>query len=166
MWGSHDDAAFALACKYPKLRLIVQELPKVAANSKVEAGLNGEFMAHDFFKSSLSRMLTFTSTVVSSINWSDPYCLKILKALAPALKQGSRVLVMDVVMPPPCVLPYSIERKSRAMDVTMLEVYNAKERVLNESKSLFEQANPESAFQGMQQPPGSNLAILEVAWEG
>lgn len=53
----------------------------------------------------------------------------------------------------------------RAMDLTMLEIGNAKERDLAEWKSLFEQADSRFIFKGMKQPPGSRLAILETTWE-
>lgn len=48
--GSHGDAAFALAKKYPDLKVIVQELPEVVANSKEEEALNVKFMIHDLFQ--------------------------------------------------------------------------------------------------------------------
>lgn len=52
------------------------------------------------------------------------------------------------------------------MDVTMLEIGNSKERDFDEWKSLFVQADQRFTFKGMTQPPGSNLSILEAAWEG
>ncbi|KAL9115726.1 MAG: hypothetical protein Q9227_000094 [Pyrenula ochraceoflavens] len=54
----------------------------------------------------------------------------------------------------------------RAMDVTMLEIANAKERDLGEWKALFEQTDSRFKFGGMNQPEGSNLALLEFIWEG
>lgn len=52
------------------------------------------------------------------------------------------------------------------MDLTMLEIGNAKERDLTEWKGLLEQADPRFIFKSMKQPPGSRLAILEAIWEG
>ncbi|KAI1205456.1 putative O-methyltransferase [Annulohypoxylon truncatum] len=164
--GSHGDTAFALARKYPKLHLVVQELPEVVANSKEEPGLDVKFMTHNLFEEQPIRGAEVYLYRWIFHNWPDKYCVKILKALTPALKKGSRVLIMDFVMPPPCVLPNSAERKLRAMDLTMLEVGNAKERDLDEWKSLFEQADRRFAFKGVQRPQGSNLAILEATWEG
>lgn len=52
------------------------------------------------------------------------------------------------------------------MDLTMLEIGNAKERGLDEWKSLFEQADSRFVFKGIQQQlQGSSLAILEITWE-
>jgi len=53
----------------------------------------------------------------------------------------------------------------RAMDLTMLEIGNGKERGLAEWKSLFEQADSRFIFKGMKQSPGSRLTILETEWE-
>lgn len=111
--GSHGDAAFAIARKFPDLDLIVQELPEVVANAKPQAGLNVRFMPHDFFEEQPVKGASVYIYRWILHNWPDKYCVKILKALIPALQSGSRVLVMDFVMPPPCVLPNAAERKLR-----------------------------------------------------
>ncbi|EED16326.1 O-methyltransferase, putative [Talaromyces stipitatus ATCC 10500] len=163
--GSHGDAAFALARKYPGLHLIVQELPQVVANSKEEFGLDVKFMVHDFFEEQPVHGADAYLFRWTLHNWPDKYCIKALRALIPALKAGARVLIADFVMPPPGVLPNLLDRKLRAMDLTMLEIGNSKERALDEWISLFAQADSRFIFKGMRQPPGSRLAILEVTWE-
>ncbi|KAF2491084.1 putative O-methyltransferase [Lophium mytilinum] len=163
--GSHGDAAFALARRYPNLHLIVQELPEIVANSKEEDGVDVKFMAHDFFEEQPINGADVYLYRWILHNWPDKYCIKILKALIPALKKGARVLIMDFVMPPPGVLPNDVERKLRAMDLTMMEIGNAKERDLGEWKILFEQADARFVFKDMKQPSGSRLAIIEAVWE-
>jgi len=111
--GSHGDAAFALAKKYPHLHLIVQELPEVVANSKEQEGLDVKFMAHDFFQEQPVKDADVYFYRWIFHNWPDKYCIKILKALVPALKKGSRILIVDFVMPPYGVLPNDLERKLR-----------------------------------------------------
>jgi trans-aconitate methyltransferase len=113
--GSHGDAAFALARKYPDLRLIVQELPQVVGNAKVDKSFNVEFMAHDFFEEQPVKDADVYFFRWTLHNWPDKYCIKILRALVPALKNGARILVMDFVMPPPGVLPNNMERKLRSV---------------------------------------------------
>ena len=51
------------------------------------------------------------------------------------------------------------------MDLTMLEIGNAKERDLEEWKALFEQADARFVFKGVHQPVGSRLAIIEMVWD-
>ena len=53
----------------------------------------------------------------------------------------------------------------RAMDVTMLEIGNAKERDLDEWRSLFAHADTRFKFKGITQPEGSDLALIEAVWE-
>jgi len=111
--GSHGDAAFALALKYPSLHLIVQDLPAVTANSKENKEMSVKFMAHDFFEEQPVKGADVYYYRWTLHNWSDKYCIKTLKALSSALKKGSRVLIMDVVMPPPGALPNDFDRKLR-----------------------------------------------------
>lgn len=54
----------------------------------------------------------------------------------------------------------------RAMDLTMMEIGNAKERDLTEWQTLLEQADPRLKFRELYQPAGSRLAIVEAVWEG
>jgi hypothetical protein len=51
------------------------------------------------------------------------------------------------------------------MDLTMMEIGNAKERDLEEWQHLLEQADRRFIFTGLKMPPGSNLAILEASWD-
>ncbi|KAJ3578752.1 hypothetical protein NPX13_g1815 [Xylaria arbuscula] len=164
--GSRGDAAFSIARQYPDIRLIVQELAEVVAMSKEEPGLNVTFMVHDFFNEQPVKGADVYLLRWILHNWPDKYCIRILRALIPALKRGSRVLIMDFVMPPPLALPNLVDRKLRAMDVTMLEIGNAKERSMDEWKDLVGQADARFILKGVVQPPRSNLAILEVEWQG
>jgi trans-aconitate methyltransferase len=111
--GAHGDAAFALARKYPSLHLVVQELPEVVSNSKSDPDLDVSFMAHDFFEEQPVKGADVYLFRWILHNWPDKYCIKILRALIPALKQGSRIIVMDHVMPPPGVLANDVDRNLR-----------------------------------------------------
>jgi len=111
--GSHGEAAFALARCYPHLHLIVQDLFDVVSNSKERWSFNVKLMVHDFFQE--QPMKEADVYLYRSIlhNWPDEYCIKILRALVPALKKGAKVLVMDVVMPLYGVVPNNLEQKLR-----------------------------------------------------
>ncbi|KAF2678003.1 putative O-methyltransferase [Lentithecium fluviatile CBS 122367] len=138
--GSHGDAAFALARKYPSLRLIVQELPEVVTNSQEEEDLDVKFMVHDFFEEQLVKATDVYLYRWNLHNWPDKYCIKTLRALIPVLKRWQ-------------------------MDLTMLKIGNAKEQDLDELKLVFQDADPRFAFKGMMQSEGSKLAIIEFTWE-
>ncbi|KAI1813949.1 putative O-methyltransferase [Poronia punctata] len=164
--GSRGDVGFAIARKYPDLHLVVEDLPKVSALSKEEPGVNVKFVAHDFFNEQPVKDADVYIYRWCLHNWPDKYCTKALRALIPALKKGAKVLIMEFVMPPPSVLPNLVERRLRAMDVTMLEIGNAKERTLEEWKDLFEKTDERFEMKGVVQPPGSRLSILEFEWLG
>lgn len=48
--GSAGEAAFSIAKRYPKLKLIVQDLPQVVATATEREGIHVSFMSHDFFE--------------------------------------------------------------------------------------------------------------------
>lgn len=62
-------------------------------------------------------------------------------------------------MLPPGVVPNTLERKFRDMDVTMLEFGNAEEHDLGDWINILEQADSRLVFKGTKQPRGSRLAI-------
>ncbi len=51
------------------------------------------------------------------------------------------------------------------MDLTMMEINNAKERDLDEWKTLFDKADSRFIYKGLRQPPGSKLGIIEAVWD-
>jgi O-methyltransferase domain len=92
--------------------------------------------------------------------------IKILRALAPALKPGVRILINEAVMPEPGVLSPFDERSIRDFDMTMWHYQNGKEREAGEWKKLFQEAGTRFDMVGMTHPPGSALSIIEVVWRG
>lgn len=53
-----------------------------------------------------------------------------------------------------------------AFDLVMLELFNAKERDVEDWTKLFHAADTRFKFRGVQFPKGSKLAIIEARWEG
>jgi hypothetical protein len=51
------------------------------------------------------------------------------------------------------------------MDVTMLELLNAKERDVDDWTALFTLADPRFKFLGARQPKGSRMSIMEAVWD-
>lgn len=51
------------------------------------------------------------------------------------------------------------------MDLTMLQIQNAKEREVDDWKALFHEADSRFKFQGAKQVATSNLAIIEFLWD-
>ena len=182
--GGHGSIVFSLAASFPRLRFIVQELENVvrsgAAATPAELKDRVEFMPHDFFTQQTVSADVYLLRWVFH-NWSDKYSIRILKALVPTLKPGSRILVQDGCLPEPGAIPLWIEQdlrqvkfrvaespelltSYRAMDLTMATFCNAYERDADEWKALFAKADSRFNLVGITQPPGSALSLLEVEW--
>lgn len=168
--GSHGDIDVAIARKYPGLKFVVQDLPETIASAAEakrtiqDEGLNIEFVVHDFLTSQ-----TVTGVQVFLLrwilhNWPDKYCVKILRALVPAMEKGSKVLVVDAVMPDLGTLENVVERDLRYSDLTMLSCFNAGDREVGRYQALLEEAGLK--FGGVTRPEGSRLSIIEGIWEG
>ncbi|TVY28476.1 O-methyltransferase [Lachnellula hyalina] len=168
--GSHGSACITLATAFPKLNLVVQDLPQVVAGGPATLPLDMankiEFMAYDFLKEQQpvkDADVYFFRWVFH--NWSDKYCILILRNHIPALKKGARIVINEYVLPEPGVLPIYQEERLRSMDLTMMEVQNSRERDLDDWAKLFREADERFVFKGGKQPEGSSLWILEVEWK-
>ena len=115
--GSVGTATMNIARRFPNMKCIVQDLPEVIAGAKIPPDLQREnrlsFMPHDFFTEQPVKNadVYFLRWVLH--DWSDKYAVKILQSLIPALKDGARILVSDLCLPPPCVLSPFRERPAR-----------------------------------------------------
>ena len=103
--GSYGEVSKELASNVPNLRCIVQDVPEVAA--KGEASLPADlsdrvtFMSHDFFSDQPVKGADIYFFRFIFHDWPDKYCIQILRCLAPALKDGARIIISDRTMPQP-----------------------------------------------------------------
>ena len=170
MGGSHGFACIHLAKVFPDLNFVVQDLPPVVATGAKtlpsELADRIEFMVHDFLKEQPVKNADVYFFRWIFHNWSDKYCIQILRNHILALRKGSCIAINDNVLPEPGALPLWREERLRSMDLTMLELQNSRERELDDWAKLFEEADPRFTFKGGKQPAGANLWILEAVWEG
>lgn len=84
----------------------MQDQEDVIGTAKCIDGTALEFMAHDFFQ---EQTLVADAYLLRYIfhNWNDVDCGRILKALRPALRQGTKLLVMELVQENHAVSPES-----------------------------------------------------------
>ncbi|KAI3399734.1 hypothetical protein diail_5801 [Diaporthe ilicicola] len=115
--GSQGFTCFAIARKFPSLSFVVQDLPPVieAAQKEVPPDLASrtKFMAHDFLTEQPVHGADVYFFRWIFHNWSDKYCVKILRNLIPALKPGAKVVINDNVLPKPGVLSQWQEERLR-----------------------------------------------------
>ncbi|PQE06932.1 6-hydroxytryprostatin B O-methyltransferase protein [Rutstroemia sp. NJR-2017a WRK4] len=168
--GSHGFTCIRLAQAFPSLNFIVQDLPPVVAvgekSTPSELLDRIKFMAYDFLTEQPVKNADVYFFRWIFHNWSDKYCIQILRNHIPAIKKGARIVINDNVLPEPGSLPRWREERLRSMDLTMLELQNSRERELEDWAKLFEKADPRFIFKGGKQPAGANLWILEAVWEG
>jgi hypothetical protein len=119
--GSHGQVSYDIARKFPDLSFIVQDLPKVVedAKGKVPSDLADrvEFMAHDFFTEQPVKGADVYYFRWILHDWSDLYCVRILKALIPALKSGARIVLSERCLEPPCTVSHAKEKWNRFVDI-------------------------------------------------
>lgn len=102
--GAKGHVAMELAKRFENLNILVQDMDKVVENAEpgVPDDLKGRvhFMAHDFFApQTIQADVYFFRWILH--NWSDKYCILILRAQIPALKPGAKLIIQDTCMPEP-----------------------------------------------------------------
>ena len=114
--GSTGHTSMAIAKAVSGIHFIVQELPDIVENLKGEVPADladrVEFMAHDFFEPQPVEADVYFFRQIFH-NWPDPSCVKILRALIPALKPGAKVVANDHLVPPPGTMSILQERAIR-----------------------------------------------------
>ncbi|KIW93077.1 uncharacterized protein Z519_05682 [Cladophialophora bantiana CBS 173.52] len=167
--GSVGHMSIGLAEKFPQLKFVVQDLPDIVAVG--EPALPPElkdrvsFQAHDFFTPQPVQGADVYLLRFILHDYSDTHATLILKSLLPALKSTSKLLVMDGVLPEPGSMAPSEERQIRVMDLEMMTNFNAKERELDDWRSLFSRADPRLKIANVIKPPGSVNSIIEAVLE-
>lgn len=113
--GSHGFVCTRLASHFPRLRFIVQDLPSVVASANIPSEFTDRvsLMQHDFLTEQPVRDADVYFFRWIFHNWSDKYCIQILRNLIPALKDGARVVVNDNVLPEPGALSSWQEERQR-----------------------------------------------------
>ena len=97
-------------------------------------------------------------------DWPDNEAAKILQQIVPAMtKEGSRLLIMDTVLPAPGSVPVSVERLVRVRDLTMMQAFNSRERDLDDWKALLATVDMRLHLVNVIKPFGSDMSVLEVA---
>lgn len=165
--GSRGHVAMALAEKHPNLTFVVQDMAMAVAGAEagVPEKLKGriEFQAHDLFEEqAVDGDIFYLRWILH--NWSDKYCIQILRAQIPALKKGTKVIIQEQVMPEPGQISNWKEKSHRLGDMNMASIFNAKERTVAEWRELLAAADPRFALKNVTEPKGSALAILEIVW--
>ena len=123
------------------------------------------FRAHNFFKPQPFKSAQVYLLRMILHDWPAKEAIQILRNLVPALTTGSRILIMDTVLPKPGSIPSVQERVLRVRDMTMLQVFNSQERDYEDWKDLIAAADPRLSILNVVQPSGSVMSVIEVGFE-
>jgi hypothetical protein len=169
--GNQGYVSIAIAEAFPKLKFIVQDTAGMRTPGtigKVPEALTSrvQLTAHDFFTPQ-----PVVGADVYFFRWifhgfSDKYCVKILQALAPAMREGSKVVINDGTLPEPFTLGYIEERSMRTMDVFMQVTVNGREREIDDWMELFRLADERYKFLKAWKPQKSRMWMIEAGWAG
>ena len=114
--GGHGPASVALAREFSQLSFIVQDFEGVvSSHPEIPEDLASRirFMAHDFLTEQPhhNAEVYFFRAVLH--NWPDPYCVKILQNLVPALRKGAKIIIDEGLLPKARSIPSYLERRQR-----------------------------------------------------
>ncbi|KAF4429940.1 cercosporin toxin biosynthesis protein [Fusarium austroafricanum] len=168
--GSHGQLAVQVALKFPHIDLVVQDLPETLAtaqqafnaDSSIDASVKSriQFMSHDFFQPQpvLDAHVYFFRMIIH--DWPDKDARIILKHLRTVLERNpsARIVIMDTVLPPPGSTVVQQEQRLRVRDLMMMQVFNAKERELDDWRTLLNDVGLE--ITNVRQPDDSVMGLL------
>ncbi|KAF2814831.1 putative O-methyltransferase [Mytilinidion resinicola] len=167
--GSLGHASIELASKHPKLKCIIQDFaelePQSAALVPTELKSRVTFQAHNFFEPQpVVAEVYFLKHVCH--DWSDKYVVKILKQIVPVMKTGSRVILMEFIVPARGAVPDSVGRFISAIDLQMMTLCNSKERTPEDWTKVVKETDERFDIKAFVQPPGSAAGLIEIVWKG
>lgn len=150
--GSHGQLCVEVAKEFQGLEFIVQDLPEAVETARqsfntdisidpaIKSRIN--FMSHDFFQPQpvVDAHVYFLRMIIH--DWPDKEALVILKHLRHVLERNpaARIVVMDTVLPQTGTTTARHEQRLRVRDLMMRQVFNSREREMEEWKALLEQA--------------------------
>ena len=99
--GSGGAVAVELARHFPRLHCVVQDLPLSMETAHIPEDVKDRvcLMPHDFFTEQLVHDADVYLLRRVLHDWSDLYCVKIIRALIPAMKKGARIVINDSLLP-------------------------------------------------------------------
>ena len=168
--GNSGSASLALAKVFPNLRFVVQDLPEPIHNAQAQAETlptdvvgRIEFVEHDFFTPQPVKDADVYLLRAIIHDWADEDAVRILKELTKVMKVDSRIVIMDVVLPTPGTSSLTFEAALRQKDLTMRQVFNGKEREVEDWHALIRKVDETLQIVAIRRPEGSQHSVIEIA---
>jgi hypothetical protein len=147
--GGIGHISAAVAREHAHLKFVIQDFGDLIEESRLllqEKGVADrvQFHVHSFFdpqpETTRGAAVYFLRNIMH--NWSDLYCRRILKPIIEAMGPDSRIVICDIILPEPNTMMKTRESIVRALDLTMLSMFNGKERSYDEWQELFISVDP------------------------
>ncbi|KAI8185048.1 hypothetical protein KHU50_001702 [Colletotrichum sp. SAR 10_65] len=174
--GGHD--SFVLAKSFPNLKITVQDLPECQSSfdKNIPKELKGRvsFQPHSFFEPQTLQADVYMIKLILH-DWPDAESIKIIQGLTPALRPGSKVLLIDYVGKQGTVeesaavaasMPRSIQQMGTSTDLRMMGLFGTKERHVDAWKGMFKRADERFEVTRLEAIPLSFFVIIEATWRG
>lgn len=169
--GNQGQAAMALAREFPHLsKIVVEDLPAVIQPAKAslpaELSKRISFLEHDFHELQPAQVASAEVFIMRFVlhDHSDKAAVRILRNIVPALKQGAKLAVFDIIATAPGEGSALEERVVRSLDIEMLTMLNGKERDKSEWEELFTRADKGLKVRRFALQKGSALGMIEVVY--
>ncbi|KAG8160653.1 hypothetical protein KVR01_008917 [Diaporthe batatas] len=168
--GSHGQLCVEVAKEFKNLEFIVQDLPEAVETARqsfntdtnIDPGMKSriKFMSHDFFQPQpvVDAHVYFLRMIIH--DWPDKEALVILKHLRRVLEQNpvAKIVLMDTVLPRPGTTTCRHEQRLRVRDLMMRQVFNSREREMEEWTALLDQAG--LGLSNVTMPDDSVMGVL------
>ncbi|GMF93149.1 unnamed protein product [Aspergillus oryzae] len=160
-----DWAALGQACVVDDLPEVVAEGPGYLSYLDDAQDLKSRigYRAHSFFDPQPVQDADVYMLRMILHNWSFDDCVRILSRLVQTLKPGARIIIVDIVLPDPGVVPASKERLLRVQDLIMQQVFNSMERYLENWMDIFRKVDERLEVKRIVEPPGSLMSLIELS---
>ncbi|OAA75810.1 O-methyltransferase, family 2 [Akanthomyces lecanii RCEF 1005] len=166
--GGHGAVSIALAKETKNISFVVQDLPVCATQGaeRLDAALKDRvtFMPHDFFQTQpvVGADVYFFRYILH--NWSDKYAEKILKAVIPSMKEGSRILCVEFLPGEESTTQWT-KKQPYNMDMIQAIGWNSIERTGPDWKRLFQAVDTRLQYMGTVTPLGCSVSLIEARLE-
>lgn len=137
--GSNGHKSIAIARAAPQITCVVQDLEvtvKAAPALPPDVADRVSFEVHDMFTPQKRTQADVFFYARVFHDWPDHECRRILEQLVPSMKPGARLVFDEVVKVPSSEANFVEQKMPYALDMHMMQMLNARERSLQEWKTL------------------------------
>ncbi|PNS17189.1 Spermidine synthase [Sphaceloma murrayae] len=163
--GGNGALARSITARLPERSVVVQDLDQVIANARRlpenEAVSNLRFESQDILQPNSSKDPAAFIVRIVLYNFPKEDIVQILRRLSAAMKPGfTRLIISEVIMPGVEGDPMS--QYLAALDLTMLAMFNGRERSLKEWKDLVAEADSSLTMVDALRPANSAIGQMII----